>query len=375
MFSPLTNLLVKIFVAGFYRAHSGMLFFLFGTIISYCFFINTLGSVPLWAFAKWNLAITLALVSDPFVLLGFVLVCLVYAVKSLQYNTGQLTLKKNEFLYYSSSSVDKVQQFRSWVVVQFNIFLPLWVYGLFAAIIGIYYGHYLLPACIFTYLLVLTCATTLIYLRVVNRLTDVNKVSRFMWLIKGWNKPFFLLYTFHVFNELKLAYMITKIVSLIFISGMVSLFSDQRDGTIIPAILMLVLVTTHSILIFNDYRFTETSLYFSHNFPYSKIELFMGFSTNYLILLLPELLWFIWSYSLITAVGIICMGLSYLLLFRSLLYWFGLDIKIFLFSVFVLFNIFFILILYNATWYLAPTNLLVAYLIFSENYLNQSLKF
>jgi hypothetical protein len=375
MLSPLTNILLKIFAAGFYRAHSGMLVFLFGTLISYCFFINTLGSVPSWAFAEWNLVITLSLVSNPFILLVFFLLCFGYAVKSLQYNAAQLTVKTNEFLYYSSSSVNKYQQFKSWFIVQFNIFLPLWIYGFFAAIIGVNYGHYKIPACIVIYLLILTGATTLTCLKLVNGLIDINKKTLVMRLIKGWKKPFFLLYTFFVFNNLKLAYVITKIVSWIFIVGMVSLFSDQKSDIIISATVMLVLITTHSFLIYNEYRFNETSLYFSHNFPYSKNKLFLGFSANYLILMLPELLWFITSYNVIEVVGVVCMGLSILLLFKSLLYWLGLDIKKFLFCVFLFFNIFFLVILYKAIWYLPAVNLLIAYFIFTNNYSNQSLKY
>jgi hypothetical protein len=375
MLSPLTNILLKIFAAGFYRAHSGMLIFLFGTIISYCFFINTLGTVPIWAFAEWNLIITLSLVSNPFILLVFFFICFGYAVKSLQYNAAQLDLKTNEFLYFSCSSVNKYQQFKSWFIVQLNIFLPLWIYGLFAAIVGVNYGHYVIPACILIYLFVLTGATTLTYLKIVNSLIDINKQTLFMRLIKGWNKPFFLLYSFFVFNKLKLAYLITKILSWIFIVGMVSLFSDLENDIIIPAIIMLILITTHSILIYNEYRFTETSLYFSHNFPYSKNKLFLGFSANYLILMLPELLWLTSKYNSIKVVCIICMGLSLLLLFRSLLYWLGLDIKKFLFCVFLLFNVFFLVILYKAALYLLPLNFLIAYFIFTNNYSNQSLKY
>jgi hypothetical protein len=375
MLSPLTNILLKIFAAGFYRAHSGMLIFLFGTIISYCFFINTLGTVPIWAFAEWNLIITLSLVSNPFILLVFFFICFGYAVKSLQYNAAQLDLKTNEFLYFSCSSVNKYQQFKSWFIVQLNIFLPLWIYGLFAAIVGVNYGHYVIPASILIYLFVLTGATTLTYLKIVNSLIDINKQTLFMRLIKGWNKPFFLLYSFFVFNKLKLAYLITKILSWIFIVGIVSLFSDLENDIIIPAIIMLILITTHSILIYNEYRFTETSLYFSHNFPYSKNKLFLGFSANYLILMLPELLWLTSKYNAIKVVCIICMGLSLLLLFRSLLYWLGLDIKKFLFYVFLLFNVFFLVILYKGIWFLPPVNFLIAYFIFTNNYSNQSLKY
>jgi hypothetical protein len=374
MISPLTNVLLKIFAAGFYRAHSGMLVFLFGTLISYCFFINTLGNVPIWAFAKWNLVITLSLVTNPFISLLFFLICFGYSLKSIKYVSEQLALKQNEFLYYSCSSLTKFQQFKSWFVVQFNILLPLWVYTIFATIIGISYEHYIIPSCIILYLFVLTAMSTLIYLRIVNSLLDLNKRTFLMRLIQGWNKPFFFLYTFQVFNKHKLAYVITKVASWIFMIGMVSLFSDPKHHTIVPTTIILFIVTTHSVLIYNEYRFTETSLYFSHNFPFSKHRLFIGYCANYLVLMLPELLWFITNYKFIVVLGIVCFGLSLVLLFRSVMYLLGLDIKRFMFVVFLLFNLFFLAILYQIVWYLLPVNLLIAYVLFIRNYLNQSLK-
>ena len=374
MFSPLTRLLLKIFATGFYRAHSGMLVFLFGTIISYCFFINTLGSVPIWAFAEWNLIITLSVVSDPFALFLFFLVCLGYAFKSMQFIAGQLSLKSNEFLYYSSASLNKLQQFKSWFIVQFNVLLPLWVYGFFATAIGINYGHYIFPAGMLIYLFILTGTNTLFYLNLVNKTIDLNRQTAFIKIVKNFRKPFFLLYSYHVFNKLKLTYFVTKIFSWVFIVGMVSLFPDQKEDGMIPATIVLVLVTTHSFIIYNDYRFSETFLYFSHNFPYAKINLFLRSSVNYLVLMLPELLWFIRSYHWVDVSGFTGLTVSVLLLYRSLLYWFGLNIKKFLFCVFLLFNVFFLVILYHAIWYLPLINLGVAYLVFTFNYSNQSLK-
>jgi hypothetical protein len=374
MISPLTNVLLKIFTAGFYRAHSGMLVFLFGTLISYCFFINTLGNVPIWAFAEWNLVITLSLVTNPFILLLFFLICFGYSLKSIQYISAQLALKQNEFLYYSCSSLTKFQQYKGWFAVQSNILFPLWIYAVFATIIGISYGHYIIPSLIILYLFILTAMSTFIYLRIVNSLLDLNKQTLLMRLIKDWTKPFFLLYTFYLFDKHKLAYLITKIASWIFMIGMVSLFSDQKHETIILTTIILFIVTTHCILIYNEYRFTETSLYFSHNFPFSKHRLFIGYSANYLVLMLPELLWFITNYKFIVVIGIVCFGLSLVLLFRSVMYLLGLDIKRFMFVVFLLFNLFFLAILYQIVWYLLPINLSIAYVLFTKNHLNQSLK-
>lgn len=374
MFSSLTNILMKIFAAGFYRMHSGMLVFLFGTVICYCFFINTLGSVPVWAFAEWNLVITLSLVRNPLIVTIFFLICLGYAFKSVQYIAGQLNLNNSEFLYYSTSSFGLIQQLKSWFVVQFNIFLPLWIYTCFAAVIGINYGHYFIPAGLFIFLLALTCTCAFIYIKLVNRQIELSKHTVVMKLMKNWNKPFIFLYTYHVFNNLKLTYLMTKTVSWVFMIGIFSLFIQERNGILVPGMIMLVVVTVHSILIYQEYRFNETFLYFSHNFPYSRGKLFLGVCVNFLVLMLPELLWFVTTYPLFQTAFLLYFGLSALLLFRSLMYWFGLNMKRFLCCVFVLFNIFFLGILYKIMWALPLFNMVIAYLVFDRSYLNQYLK-
>eukprot|EP01132_Coremiostelium_polycephalum_P013812 gene13812-16798_t len=76
---------MKTFAAGFYQANAAMLIFLFGTVVIYCFFINTLGAVPSWAFTIWNLVITITLVSNPMIMGIFFLLCFFYGLKSLRY--------------------------------------------------------------------------------------------------------------------------------------------------------------------------------------------------------------------------------------------------------------------------------------------------
>lgn len=99
MFSPLTMVLKKIFVSGFYRMHSGLLIFLFITFISYCFFIKTLGHVPPEIVTYWNLIITLTIVTNPLMMVIFFIACLIYAFKSWQYVANQLREVSNEFLF------------------------------------------------------------------------------------------------------------------------------------------------------------------------------------------------------------------------------------------------------------------------------------
>ncbi|ETZ21947.1 hypothetical protein N824_25960 [Pedobacter sp. V48] len=370
--SPLTNILMKIFSSGFYRMHSGMLIFLFGTILCYCFFINTLGSVPIWAFTVWNLMITLSLVSSPVIMGFFCLAALIYAIKSWQYVITQLSARNNEFLYHSISSFGKWQQFKSWFYVQFNIFLPLIVYALFAGIIGFNFGHYIIPIVILLYLLALIIVSVAIYVRHSNRLIDIDRQILLIRLLRNWNKSFFLLYTLFVFDKLKITYLITKAIAWMLIIGTFAVFSDIKDESAVPNLVVLMIVTAHSLLIYNEFRFNQKYLYFSRNFPYSMSKQFLGSLLNYAILMLPELLWFIGNFG-IHSVSLLLQAFSILILFRSLLYWIGLSIKNYLIWIFVLFNLVFLIILYRITWLLPPVFVSTAYFIFQKNYLNKNL--
>lgn len=363
---------MKTFAAGFYQANAAMLIFLFGTVVIYCFFINTLGAVPSWAFTIWNLVITLTLVSNPMIMGIFFLLCFFYGLKSLRYVSAQLKLGQYLFLYYSSSSFPLGAQFKTWFLVQFKIFLPLYIYSFFALLIGFNFGHYLIPVLILLYLLILNAVLSLLYVRMVNRLAPVSDKNLFRLLTHTWPKPLFCLYTFQVFNRSKLSYLLTKGISWLCITAMFSLFTDAKDPLVLAAAIMLSMVTAHLILLYNEYRFNETQLYFHYNFPCSKVELFFGFTLNYLLLMLPEVVWFIKTYSF-ASLALLCFGLALLCLFRSLLCYTGLNIKKYLVFIFLLFNVIFLLILSQFTWILVPFIFLAAYLIYSRNYLNKIL--
>ena len=191
MFSPLTKTLKKIFTAGFYRIHGGGLIFLFVTVISSCFYINTLGDIAPGEVAIKSLVITLTLVSNPIMMGMFILVSLIYAIKSRQYIAVQLLKQENEFLYYSCTAIKKSKQFKSWFWVQIIILIPIFIYAIYSAVIGFIFGHYLIPICILIYLFLLAAICALINLKQANELVDINKQTLILKLTKKLNKPFF----------------------------------------------------------------------------------------------------------------------------------------------------------------------------------------
>lgn len=368
MLSTQTKILTKTFASSFFKAHAGFLFFLFATLISYCFFIKTLGKVSPEEATFFNLAITLTILSTPIMTVIFFLACIIYTLKSWQYITLQLQSVQNEFLHYSITAASKSAQLKSWFIVQLRIFLPILIYAIYSVIVGIAYGYYVHALFVIFFIILLTAASSWFYVHITNKLNHINNVSGFIKLAKNWRKPFFTLYTFYVFNQSKIVFLITKISSWLLIMGIFQVFSDLKNDIRVPFLIMLMVIITHTVLIYNEYRFNTNYLSFSYNFPIRKTILFFGFTINYFLLLLPEIMWFFTHYDPLSALGIILWGFCLVMLLRSFLYRTGLKIKPFIKAIFILFFFLHFVIMYQLAWTILPISFVLSYATFSRNY-------
>ncbi len=370
---PLSNLaLRKIFVDGFYRTHAGMLVFVFVMLISYCLFINTLGTVMPDQIDFWQFFFTISLVSNPLILAFYLVASVLYAYKNLKYLLNQLALPQQEFLYYSFTSSSKKHQFLAWCAVQAFIFIPLWCYTLYATVIGLIFGYYLVSVAILIFQLFLVFGSAYVCLKESNRLIEASKPNWLIRICRKWNKPVFLLYTFQVFNRSKLAYVLTKMLSWILISSVFVLFSDLEDNFRLLMLITSCIVVAHVVLIYQEKIFNDRYLSFLPNFPFSKAKVFFGFCLNYLILLLPEMCWIFTRFDVLTSLELIAFAFSAILLFRSLLLLDRIKVKGFLISIFCLFFLFYVGIMFGLGLALIPLNMITAWVVFRRNYLNDN---
>lgn len=364
--------LKKIFVDGFYRTHAAMLVFIFVMLISYCLFINTLGTVRPDQIDFWQFFFTISLVSNPLILTFYLIGSLLYAYKSLKYVLSQLALSQQEFLYYSFTSSTKKQQFMTWCAVQTYIFMPVLCYTLYAISIGIVFGYYLISIGILLFQLLLVLAGAYICLKENNRLIEANKPSWLIRISRKWNKPIFLLYSFQVFNQSKLAYVLTKLLSWVLISSVFVVFADLKDNSSLLMLVTSCIVVAHMVLIYQEKVFNNRYLSFLPNFPFTKEKVFFSFCFNYLVLLLPEICWIFTNFDVLTSFGLIAFAFSAILLFRSLLLLNAIQIKGFLIWVFCLFFLFYLFIMFGCGLILIPLNIIVAWVVFRRNYLTNN---
>jgi hypothetical protein len=370
---PTSNIaLKKIFVDGFYRSHAGMLVFIFVILISYCLFINTLGTVRPDQIDFWQFFFTISIVSNPLILTFYLLGSSLYAYKSLKYVLNQLVLPQQEFLSYSFTASTKKHQFKAWCAVQTSIFVPVLCYTLYAIAIGVVFGFYLISIGILLFQVLLIVISAYICLKESNRLIEANKPDWLIRISRKWNKPVFLLYTFQVFNQSKLAYLLTKLLSWVLISSVLVVFTDLKDNSGLLMLITSCIVVAHVVLIYQEKIFNDRYLSFLPNFPFTKGKVFFSFSLNYLVLLLPEICWLLRSFGVLSSLGLIAFAFSAILLFRSLLLLNAIQVKGFLIRIFCLFFLFYIFIMFGLGLILIPLNIIAAWILFKLNYLNNS---
>ena len=359
MQSSLNNVLLKIFARGFYQVHAPIL--LFG------FFIM-IGAVPGDMLVSYHRSLMLGMAGSPGMLAVVGAGWLLYTFKSWHYIIGQFFAADKQFLFYSCTSFSKADQIKSWCYVQAAVLMPVVIYALLAAGVGIAHRLYLQPVIILVFLTGVIYCSALLYVAVVNRSVDGSNQSALLRLSSKWRKPYFSLFIYHVFDKLKVPYFITKALSWLIITAVFFLFADVRNDLRVAGIAILAVTTAHTVLVFEERRFEETRLGFSRNLPYSRVRLFLNFAGVYLILLLPEGIWLFSRFAPLMAAELLCFALSVMLLFHALLQWMGLNMDKYLQWVLGLFIILFWIVMFKLLAVPILLNLLVAFMLFYRNY-------
>jgi len=352
---PLTHVLSRIFVRGFYQAHAGLFLF---------FFLFMIGAVDPGQLLGYHKTLMLAFITSPLMLLMVFACWLIYTFKCWHYVTGQIVAPQQHFLFYSVTSYTRKQQLLSWFITGASILLPVIIYGLIAVGVGVYHHLYIMPFIIVIYLLLLITASAWLYTIVVNRLVDGGQQS---WLLKwsgGWKKPYFSLYIYHVLNRLKISYSITKALSWIIITSIFYLFNDVKTDARVAGMAVLAIAVAHSVLVFEGQRFEQTYLSFARNFPYNSIRRYGYILLSYLLLLLPEGVWLFSRFNPLLAVQLLLMALSMLMLLNSLIYNIGLNMDKYLQWVMGLFMLLFWIMMFKLMPALIVGNVVVSYLVF-----------
>ena len=362
MRSPLTRVLVKIVAKGFYREHTGLLLSLFVLIFINFFYTNVLNQSHLTPeqLIATALKLVISTVTEPLGVAIFFGIFFLYSLKTWQYVAARLRGPDVYFLFYSINALSKVRQMQAWAVVQLVVSLPLVILGGYAMLVGVLFGHWLVPLLIPAYLLALTWYSAWRYIRLTNDLVaEPVRSGQLAWL-KRCPKPLFSLFIFEVLSKKRVTYTITKLASLAIIGLIFNVFPDSHSDLRLIGIVGLCVALSHSILVYQSSEFELFYLRFARNFPYSKWQVYGQQVALYGLLLLPELVWLFLATPVSKAIVGAGLMLSVTLLYRAVLYRPGQHMKYYLRVVFGLFVFFLLADLFGATTLLAIGNTLAA---------------
>ncbi|EDM33891.1 hypothetical protein PBAL39_03292 [Pedobacter sp. BAL39] len=366
--SALTKVLLKMFGYTFFREHSGLLLFFFVTILNYCFFIKTAGVYRAEDSVFYHLMLVMSFIVTPAIMIIVFIFWLIYSLKSWSFVSQQLRIEQNQFLLYSVTSSSKYSGFVSWFILQLFISLPFLGYWLLAMILGLIYQSCLIPILTLVYILLMAVVSAGLYQSMSNRFRKDSASGFLQKLNFRWKKPYFMFFIYQVVDRLKLAYLLTKILSLCMLSGILAFFQEFVSDIRLLSVLMLGLIILHSFLIYQEHAFQEKYLSFRRNLPFNRIKLYVAFSFTYVLLLLPEICWLFSRYNLALSLAMVLLGAGISLLLRSLVYHTGLKIFRYLLYVFVLFIGLFYALLSGALFWTTIMTYLISFLIFYFQY-------
>lgn len=369
MMSPLTRILLNVFASGFYRVHAGLLAFLFSTVVCYCIFIIPLNETHLEPAQRIieSLIFTLSLLSSPVMMAVVFIVWFIYTLKSWQYVRRQLQLESNLFIFYSMTSFSRRRQFRSWAVVQTVILLPALGYTLVTLIVGIIFGYYLAPFIVLGYIVLLIFFSAGIYTRLVNQPAEVT-INYIQRLTRNQSKPFFTLFLYHIADQHKFAYLLTKTMALLSIFSLSYFFAGITDLRA-AGIIILFVCLAHALLVFQEFRFEQVYLGFARNFPINRAIRYGRLLLLYVLILLPEGITLFSSLPVFAAAQLLLLALGIMLLFRCILLIIPVvTMRSYLWYITGISVVVFIAILFRMIEFIALLNLPVSGILFYTRY-------
>jgi len=364
----LARLLIKCYGKEFYKINAGFLITAFTVIIGYGLFIKTAGHIPEGQALTINFILLLQFLEAPVMTLMVCFLWLIYSIKCWRY-VWKMSLREDQvFWRYSATSISLSKQFANWLFFQWYLFLPLAFYWVIATVYGLFTQHYQASLFSGAYLTGLTLLSAALYLYRFNFYPFGKQGTSQLFTMRNCPKPVFSLFLFEILSNTKLNLLLTKSISLLLIIGFYQLFDDVDQIARTAGIIALCLTLSHGLMAYQDDLFTKTHLYFMLQFPYQRLLIYFYRICTYMLLLLPELLWYLFSFYFPIALLLIGLSISSILFIRAIPEIIGLNMRIFLKWIFGYFFVSMILLLYNLGWYVVAINALSAISIFYHTY-------
>ena len=354
------RILLKVTAARFYRINTG--FFLLS-------FIALFGLLD----GKSTMALHYSVmqgISSSYTFAGVaMLVWALYNIKCISYGLKVIEEPENSFIF-RLQSLGSGRQLYLLLRCHVAMYLPLLVYGGMTVVVGFSGGHYLLPVLFIIFQLMMCGAGAAIYFNRIN--STWRKPPIALPTLSTGSRKTFLMYLLHYSMwSRKGTFAGVKLFSLVLLQAMVAANTNKLSKEAI-CVLIMFLISAHSLLPLYYVRFMEGGLAFTRNMPIPVMRRLLVFVVTYAIILLPELLFLLLNehhvMPLQLTLSLYAVGVAQLTLYTSLQYIKGMQQGKYTGFVFGLFFVNLLLLASFNLWLLCVVESVVAVAVFVWGY-------
>lgn len=308
--------LSKIFTTRYYTQNAGFFFLLF-----YFFF----GIVPGGQLVSYHYTLIKGMVSNPELLLLALFIWLLYNLKCLAYVEKTLAAKECTFLYATLGILEGSRKWGTLYRIHFSLYAPVFIYSVIAVVAACnlhFYGSAVI-------ILLFNIAMTILPLFSYDHKIKHPGLTPFFaswqeWLNRRFRKPLWMFYIYELLNGNIKALALTKLAGAGILLITCSLMGNDYDTRYVLVGLLINLLA-HSVLVFNHRRFDDLYLSLVPHLPIPLWKRYLQTGVSYLLLLLPEFVLLFLKTGPADLFLFITLGVSVLMLLRSLLYFPSLD--------------------------------------------------
>jgi hypothetical protein len=358
--STLLKVLIKAFVAPFYKSHAGLLFFVFFIMF---------GVVESTQIKLYHESLIYGMLTSGVFFIIVLIVWFLYAVKSLHF----LLKTSNDDSYSFINQLALLpsrESFWHLFKIVFLTFIPVLTYTLAIYSIGIQNKYYQEVALIFIFQFALWLGSAW----VVNHTIRTRHTPSFL-VLPSLSIPFqqtgLGMYVAYLLKEEKTAMLLSKVFSLVLIY-IVKETLEVGDDFRILGITWLFATLSHTFLIQKIKVFEDRHLSWRRSLPISRTQTFLVYAQLYAILMLPEMILLTGSIgkglTLLQLMLLPLLSCGFLLCIHSYLYKRNRDPDHFITYLFCLFIISFMMVLSKQVWVITILLLVASFLLIRKRY-------
>lgn len=296
----------------FYQQHAGLFL-----VVFYLLF----GAVEGSQLISYHTALLLAICSSPLVLLLVFGIWLLYALKCAFFVRQHL--KQDHYGFTNNLTVlPQNKQLLVWVKVYAFLLLPILCYAGFLLLTALKHGFY------FTFIAVTAQLSAMLFLlsyftfRIHNYTFKPAKKWIVLPIVKI-KRPFWTWPLFYLLNEQRLMLLLCKLVSFVFLKGMLWMFADVGPDIRVYLTAAMTVALSHAVLLLNLVKFEANYLAFAKGLPITVLKKLMQWLGVVALLILPEMIMFtqLLHFDLAKSLVILFYLASAMLCLLTLVYW------------------------------------------------------